>query len=652
MKFNKFIYASMAAALLASCSDKDVIADAPDGGTSSVPTNGDGYVAVRINLPTQPAATTPRAVNDDFNDGTPNEYRVSNGALLLFAGTTEKGATFKSAYSLNLDPWISTPDQTDNITTSSLVSVKVNNPAEASEKIYGLVVLNYTGVLTVGSDNTLKIGDATAAFTGSFSDFVSTVSSKPFYKGTGSGATDFFMINAPVSSVSQNGGVAPTATHVTTLVDITNGIKSTRVEAESNPAGSFFVERAVAKATLSSSATGLADEVINNNGDKITFAVKSVEWKLDATNTKSYIVRNMYPTESQRQFIGYKNPVRGNYRMVGNSKIGKTIIQPTVDLYRTYWCYDPNYDTFVNGDLKYEENNATGFVKAVNTNPLYCYENTFDIAHQDHQYTTQALLKVTFELKNGATPITTFYTINERQNVIYPTKDAATLYPVGQIIQDSRVADAIATAIAGTGATVTITEDNWTDYMTITFSEKNDMGLITVTDIDFKEAAFTALNNGETGDALVSGTKPVFKAGEKEALMKEVNNNFRIAEYTNNVAYYSVRIKHFAGDNYDDVNDLAPWSATYVPVGASSYDYGRYEGQKDGDAENMWLGRYGMVRNNWYDITVTSIKKLGKPSIEGLEVPSDKNHDDEVEQWIAFRVNILSWAKRTQNVEI
>ncbi len=66
----------------------------------------------------------------------------------------------------------------------------------------------------------------------------------------------------------------------------------------------------------------------------------------------------------------------------------------------------------------------------------------------------------------------------------------------------------------------------------------------------------------------------------------------------------------------------------------------------------MWLGRYGMVRNNWYDLNVTGFNKLGKPSIGGLEVDSDSTPDDNVEQWIAFKVNILSWAKRVQNVDL
>ncbi len=82
-------------------------------------------MVVQINLPTNVVSAAPRATNDNFDDGTPNEYRVSNGALLLFtaASTDKEGdAVFKAAYDLNLESyWISKPDQSENITTSNLV---------------------------------------------------------------------------------------------------------------------------------------------------------------------------------------------------------------------------------------------------------------------------------------------------------------------------------------------------------------------------------------------------------------------------------------------------------------------------------------------------------------------------------------------------
>ncbi len=636
MTFNRFISATMAVALLAACSDKDPLGEGPDNGIGNPGENiGDGYVAVQINLPTNVVSAAPRAANDNFDDGTPNEYRVSNGALLLFtaAPTDKEGdAVFKAAYDLNLESyWISKPDDVDNITTSNLVAVQVTNPAQSGEKLYGLVMVNYRNVVSIDKDNhTFNIVGKSAAFSGKFSDLVNEISDQPFYVGSGSGASNFFMTNAPLSSVDEN--TKPEASNVTTLVDITDGIKRTRLEAENAPAGSFFVERAVAKATLSVTANNGLN--VGTGENAVHFTAENIEWTLNATNTKSYIVRNM----GDLSYIGYQSPGK-TFRMVGNQKMGTTQIQPEVDLYRTYWCIDPNYDTYTEGDLTYKEDKTTtDFVKAGSGNPLYCYENTFNVEHQLHQYTTQAIVKVQFKVE-GADDAATFYTINDRQDIIYTDKNEVITYPVSFILQDTRVVNAVKKAIEGTGQSVNITNENYTKYMTIKF-ERNDDGLYVVTNIEFKDTEFVELG----------GVKPEINDEDHKKLLIDVNNAYTIAEYDKGVSYYPVRFKHFAGASTTDATDLAPWDAD--KVGASSYDYDGYTGTKSGNAENMWLGRYGMVRNNWYDLNVTGFNKLGKPSIGGLEVDSDSTPDDNVEQWIAFKVNILSWAKRVQNVDL
>lgn len=638
MTFNRFISATMAVALLAACSDKDPLGEGPDNGIGNPGENiGDGYVAVQINLPTNVVSAAPRATNDNFDDGTPNEYRVSNGALLLFtaAPTDKEGeAVFKAAYDLNLESyWISKPDQSDNITTSNLVAVQVTNPAQTGEKLYGLVMVNFRNVAGIGEDNTLQLKAAdgsSTAFSGKFSDLVNKISDCSFYTGSGTGATNFFMTNAPLSSVDDK--TKPEASNVTTLVDITDGIKRTRLEAENAPAGSFFVERAVAKATLSVTANNGLN--VGTGENAVHFTADNIEWTLNATNTKSYIVRNM----GELDYIGYQSPNKP-FRMVGNQKMGTTQIQPEVDLYRTYWCIDPNYDTYTEGDLTYKEDKTTtDFVKAGSGNPLYCYENTFNVEHQLHQYTTQAIVKVQFKVE-GADDAATFYTINDRQDIIYTDKNEVITYPVSFILQDTRVVNAVKKAIEGTGQSVNITNENYTKYMTIKF-ERNDDGLYVVTNIEFKDTEFVELG----------GVKPEINDEDHKKLLIDVNNAYTIAEYDKGVSYYPVRFKHFAGASTTDATDLAPWDAD--KVGASSYDYDGYTGTKSGNAENMWLGRYGMVRNNWYDLNVTGFNKLGKPSIGGLEVDSDSTPDDNVEQWIAFKVNILSWAKRVQNVDL
>lgn len=96
--------------------------------------------------------------------------------------------------------------------------------------------------------------------------------------------------------------------------------------------------------------------------------------------------------------------------------------------------------------------------------------------------------------------------------------------------------------------------------------------------------------------------------------------------YEDGICYYVARIKHF-GD------DLTPWTV---------------EDDRYNNDNKKWLGRYGVVRNNWYELNVSGIKKLGTPTI-----PTPENTpDDEVEQYMVYKINILSWAKRSQNVEL
>ena len=61
---------------------------------------------------------------------------------------------------------------------------------------------------------------------------------------------------------------------------------------------------------------------------------------------------------------------------------------------------------------------------------------------------------------------------------------------------------------------------------------------------------------------------------------------------------------------------------------------------------NDYLGRYGVLRNNWYDLKIGSIKTLGSPV--PLDYSADGTPDDELEGYINVKINIMSWAKRTQ----
>lgn len=98
-----------------------------------------------------------------------------------------------------------------------------------------------------------------------------------------------------------------------------------------------------------------------------------------------------------------------------------------------------------------------------------------------------------------------------------------------------------------------------------------------------------------------------------------------ISTYAGGESYYIARIKHF-GDA------LTPWSS------------GDYE------TNNLaYLGRYGMLRNNWYELTVNKVSGPGYPSVPEVK---PNTPDDEDDKYISVSVKILDWAKRSQDVDL
>ena len=108
-------------------------------------------------------------------------------------------------------------------------------------------------------------------------------------------------------------------------------------------------------------------------------------------------------------------------------------------------------------------------------------------------------------------------------------------------------------------------------------------------------------------------------------------DGLEISYYKGGYAYYPILIKHF-GD-------------TQTPWEEGSSNGGAYTGD---NAEANWLGRYGVLRNNWYDITVTGIKNIGSPSVPDITGDTD----DPESRYIAVSINVLSWTKRTQSADL
>lgn len=600
MKTTKFFALALAVLALGACSSDDVI-----GQKEPAITGGEkGYVSISVNMPTQP---TGRAFDETLDDGLPSEYKVNDATLLLFSGATEDGATFASAYNLDATGFAMNGSTTDQITSSATLVQEVTVPTtEDDGNIYALVVLNNNGKIAAGADGTLTVGGE--KFTGTFKDFYGKTLTLT------NGADDItgngiFMSNAPLYS-KPGGASDPTGGAVSTLTVIDkNKIYTTEAEASSNPAANIYVERAVAKVTVN--ATEGSQTVTDGNENLASYEVAG--WTFNVANTKTYPVRNVANGSS---WWALKAAGTDQYRFVGNVAVA-------TNLYRTYFGEDPNYSTYSADDFisKSGEDlaNTTLFGFGAN-NPGYCLENTFDVANMINNRTTQVVVKAKLTLDSGlAEDDGSFYVLNGNTSTIYK-KDGVVATVQGRIVDWLQANwdtyfDADGT-IQGTAIDVVLSNATTDEGGVITITSatlaQDDLG-----DLDFKD--------GQTLETLNADI-----ATQVAALNDE--DGLEISYYKGGYAYYPILIKHF-GD------DQTPWTEE------ASNTSGAYAG----DAANAnWLGRYGVLRNNWYDITVTGIKNIGSPSVPDITGDTD----DPESRYIAVSINVLSWTKRTQSADL
>lgn len=404
---------------------------------------------------------------------------------------------------------------------------------------------------------------------------------------------DFYMANAPLKV-----DASPT-----TLVTIDkDNIYSTKEKAEAGTsAATVYVERGVAKMSVVAPGT-----ITVKDKAKPTVTTQSVvefsNWALDITNQKTFAVHNIDGLSKDFPAIWNTDP---SNRFIGTNS-------------RVYWGKDPNYE---NDDLKLTDKDAErqaefNFITATSEinkdfdKPVYCLENTFNLTNMYQGQTTRVIFKATYTPKDDAgNPLAdaadgTFYTIGNMTTILNTDKLEAAV-------------DAAATSVLPSGYKV--------DYTNL---KTEGSHVITLEDIVDDATGTTHLDKDAT-----YGTK----TGAE--IVKEINDRLGLTDgggrdeakvgintYYKGVTYYIARVKHF-GD------DKTPWSS------GSAYD-----GHND-----KYLGRYGMLRNNWYELKVGNVYGPGYPGVPPVDPTLP---DDENEKYLSVSVKILSWAKRSYTVDL
>lgn len=264
---------------------------------------------------------------------------------------------------------------------------------------------------------------------------------------------------------------------------------------------------------------------------------------------------------------------------------------------RAHWGIDPNYSTISNDqkyidDFNYEPKTYDFSGAGEATDPKYCLENTFSLGHMYQNQTTRVIMKATY-VPSGLTAGETFYMFDGKSG--YFKEDDLTTQ--------------ISTAITNAGYTAA-------DFsLPLTDVKKAGKHLLTANDITKTSGSV------EVDDEFL---------GKVNAALG-LSDNKKISTYYKGVSYYIARIKHF-GDA------LTPWNSGDLTYGTGE------------EAKKKYLGRYGMVRNNWYELQVNSISNPGSPDVP--EVNPDTPDDEGDKYYINCSVRILSWAKRVHGIDL
>lgn len=268
---------------------------------------------------------------------------------------------------------------------------------------------------------------------------------------------------------------------------------------------------------------------------------------------------------------------------------------------RVYWGLDPNYSTDFTKvaacEGEFTMATTTDFKTGAEAKkPQYCRENTFDIDHMVQGQTTRVLFSAKYK-PAGFSAGETFYKMGNSSQLWNADKVVAQIKAKAMEVFNETDADKVEVILTGTDLV------------------KAGIHLITKANVkhgtaEISDDDITAINT-KLGFKAASGTDPMVG----------------LSTYVDGVSYYIARVKHF-GD------DLTKWEA-----GNETYNSNNAN----------WLGRYGVLRNNWYELSVSSVSGPGYPDVPKVNPTAP---DDENEQYINVEVKILDWAKRSQSVDL
>lgn len=577
--------------LLTACADTDGLSG------SSWNADSTGYVALNICLPATGGAGMRANSDGTLTDGEKKEYAVNDATLILFAGNNEEEALFEGAYMVPAR--FTTDGSTSQVTVSSRVTRKIRQVEHGN--VYAYVILNGIGAGVVDTEDGAATDDIQhTALTVRTKDGTVTLSRqtpvtfRKFLQYV-TDATDtrhgFLMTNAPLYNTAAGTNTVQTLSRIAP-----ERIKLTPEEAEGEAATEVFVERVMAKVSLVDGRVKAKRQYsVTNDAGKKTYNVTLKNWVLDNTNRSAYLTRHA-TTADFKTWAGLKNVKADATRFIGATTVATTGDYRT--FVRTHWAKDVSYydkNVYPADMNRLGDGNEAAVNGALGAdNPQYCFENTFDVERMTIDNTTRAILAAQFVEQGKAAADLYLY-----------DNDTTTLANAANMKDDITAAINAMAVVKARGTATDVTFETVNDHLR-------------------RVKSFTIGGVSYAANATDAAVLKVFNT--------VYSNIGDINIYKNGMAYYQIRVKHF-GD------DLTPWNRGEAKVTTT-------DTYPVVNRDANYLGRYGILRNNWYELNVATVNRLGYPAIPPL---TDKP-DDLLNEYISVKVNIQPWVKKGKEI--
>ncbi len=276
--------------------------------------------------------------------------------------------------------------------------------------------------------------------------------------------------------------------------------------------------------------------------------------------------------------------------------IDATWTAPWITSARPYYSIDANFDssTGINDFQRCADPGVDDF----DGEYRYCYENTMVAAQQMLDRTTSVLIKATY--------VPAAENITKGANETYDGKD---WYMVGTAKTPHTLKglqETIANTLVNAGCSAEAAKTESEKITVPTTAGKMTLNSVTV---------------GEGNDAITYNLATL--VGD-------------VYFYNDAICYYLVPIRHFLAEENGYVDDDDFWV--------------NYRA-RNGQYVTTDMGRYGVVRNNWYKLTINSVSQPGEPVIPTPDSTNPGN-DDQIESYVSCDIQIIAWSVRNHGIDL